>query len=579
MDSPKPPQPADGRAGRRPAVSQLRWLALTGILLAAGSTGRISAPLIGVCVTYGLWLLWLGLSAQASGRRTSTNGFGAAVDAMLPALGVSLSGGTHSPLWWAFLLPAATMAVPFGVWGAAGLGVGAWALAAGVSVVLPTAGEIAWQMLILTGVGVAAGGLVVAWLSVHRPARAVTSDPQLTANEAGESQRLLGVLSTTTRLNETTALDQLALRIVELVQAALRDDANAPVVRPAGLWIGSPEEGDWEVTVGFAPGDVQSRDGGPGALEDALQTGEPCVVTSPNEDSFVRRWVGLGTEDAAVIVPLSLLDGTSLGAVIMGLERRDVPSAAGLSLLRNVGINAALAWENANRYRALLREKDRLAELQEEARKRLARNLHDGPTQSIASIAMRANFARRQITRDPDVAIDEVAKVEEMARQTTREIRHMLFTLRPLILESQGLGPALYQLALKARDSHDEDIQLEIDPDSTDGMDLGVQGALFYIVEEAVTNAQKHAAAQHIWIRLKQKQGGLRLEVEDDGVGFNVGAVDAHYDQRGSLGMVNMRERAELAGGVLTVQSTEGEGTLISVSLPTIRPSESEQHE
>jgi signal transduction histidine kinase len=335
------------------------------------------------------------------------------------------------------------------------------------------------------------------------------------------------------------------------------------------LWIGTPAEGDWEVTIGFAPGKTDARGHDLGALDAALQSGEPQVVSVPGQDAFVSRWPGLDSAGALVIVPLTDTSGISLGAVLAGAGPETSLPEEGLAQLQAVGRTSALVWQSASRYQALLREKDRLNELQEEARRRLARNLHDGPTQSIASIAMRANFARRQIGRDPEVAAQEVAKVEEMARQTTREIRHMLFTLRPLILESQGLGPALYQLALKARDSHDEDIQLEIDPGSASEMEPGVQGALFYIVEEAVTNAQKHAAAQHIWIRLKQDGDGLRLEVEDDGVGFNVGAVDAHYEQRGSLGMVNMRERAELAGGILGVKSTEGQGTLIRVHLPS----------
>lgn len=91
------------------------------------------------------------------------------------------------------------------------------------------------------------------------------------------------------------------------------------------------------------------------------------------------------------------------------------------------------------------------------------------------------------------------------------------------------------------------------------------QGALFYIAEEAVNNARKHAAAENIWVRLSSDGEALVLKVEDDGVGFNVGAVDATYAQRGSLGMVTMRERAELVDGTFILQSSEGEGTRIEV--------------
>ena len=82
----------------------------------------------------------------------------------------------------------------------------------------------------------------------------------------------------------------------------------------------------------------------------------------------------------------------------------------------------------------------------------------------------------------------------------------------------------------------------------------------------------KHAEAEHIWVRLSKDTDSFTLEVEDDGVGFNVGAVDSNYEQLGSLGMVNMRERTELVDGKLLIRSAEGKGTLITVIVPLPRP-------
>jgi signal transduction histidine kinase len=155
-----------------------------------------------------------------------------------------------------------------------------------------------------------------------------------------------------------------------------------------------------------------------------------------------------------------------------------------------------------------------------------------------------------------------------MARRTTKEIRHMLFTLRPLILESQGMVAALMQLAEKMHETHDQNIIIQANPDVADEMEMASQGVVFYIAEEAINNARKHAEAEHIWVRLEHRNDIFVLEVEDDGVGFNVGAVDANYEQRGSLGIVNMRERAELVNGVLHIESTEGRGTCINVYVP-----------
>jgi signal transduction histidine kinase len=84
-----------------------------------------------------------------------------------------------------------------------------------------------------------------------------------------------------------------------------------------------------------------------------------------------------------------------------------------------------------------------------------------------------------------------------------------------------------------------------------------------------VNNARKYAEAEHIWVRVKNvAEDVVILEIQDDGVGFNVGAVDAGYENRGSLGMVNMRERSELVNGILKLESTEGKGTRIRLLIP-----------
>ena len=129
-----------------------------------------------------------------------------------------------------------------------------------------------------------------------------------------------------------------------------------------------------------------------------------------------------------------------------------------------IGNQAVVAIQNARLYRDLELEKERMMEIQEEARKKLARDLHDGPTQSVSALAMRANYVRRLMDRDPKVAAEELYKIEDMARQTTKEIRHMLFTLRPLVLESQGLIAALESMAEKMRDTYEQEVIIDADP-------------------------------------------------------------------------------------------------------------------
>jgi len=259
----------------------------------------------------------------------------------------------------------------------------------------------------------------------------------------------------------------------------------------------------------------------------------------------------------------------SYGVMVFAHPRPDFFDLDHIEMLEAICKHTIVAMQNAKLYQRLLEEKERIVELEEDARKKLARDLHDGPTQSVAAIAMRANYIRRLIERDPKSAADELYKVEDLARKTTKEIRHMLFTLRPLVLETQGLVAALQSLADKMKENYDLTVLIEAQPEVAERLELHAQGVLFYIAEEAVGNARKHAEAEHIWVRVKLAKPDIAaLEIQDDGVGFDVKAVTGTYETRGSLGMVNMRERTELVNGALHMESAQGKGTKITVLIP-----------
>ena len=140
--------------------------------------------------------------------------------------------------------------------------------------------------------------------------------------------------------------------------------------------------------------------------------------------------------------------------------------------------------------------------------------------------------------------------------------------LRPLVLESQGLTAALNQLSEKLQETHNQAVAINVGSAVESVMDSHQQGVIFYIVEEAVGNARKHAEAELISVNVQQQEDVVVVQISDNGVGFDTGAVDANYDQRGSLGMVNMRERAELLSAALRIDSAEGKGTKITIVVP-----------
>ncbi len=304
-----------------------------------------------------------------------------------------------------------------------------------------------------------------------------------------------------------------------------------------------------------------------GVLGLALQQAEPVFSSDARHDPELKYFVAF--QDARSILCVPLRAGfDNYGVLVFGSTAPNAFSDEHIELLTAIASQATIALQNATLYQNLLEEKERIIEVEEDARKQLSRDLHDGPTQSVAAIAMRVNYISRLLERDPSQVPQELQKVEELARQTTKEIRHMLFTLRPLILETQGLVPALQELAKKLRETHGQNVIVHVQEGVERFIDSNDQSVLFNIVEEAVNNARKYAEAEHIWVRLSRKNTYLLLEVQDDGVGFDIGEVDANYDQRGSLGMINLRERAELLNGTLRIESAEGKGTKITLIAP-----------
>ena len=305
-----------------------------------------------------------------------------------------------------------------------------------------------------------------------------------------------------------------------------------------------------------------------GGIGQTISQGEPTVIEDPSSDPEIGQIPAMRGCSSSYSIPLrSGLD--IYGVLLYGHPDKKFFNPNNREILDIISSQAINAMQNARLYQDLEQEKERMSEAQEEARKKLARDLHDGPTQTVSAIAMRVNFARRLMERSPQEAGKELLQIEDLARRTTKEIRHMLFTLRPLVLESQGLTAALEAMAEKMRETYSQEVIIEIDNDVITQLDMGKLGVIFYIAEEAANNARKHANAEHIWIRLNQGAPEIAtLAVEDDGIGFDVESVQTSYDSRGSLGMVNLRERAELVNGVLQVSSVPNKGTKIQIWIP-----------
>jgi signal transduction histidine kinase len=219
---------------------------------------------------------------------------------------------------------------------------------------------------------------------------------------------------------------------------------------------------------------------------------------------------------------------------------------------------AALAIENAR-----LREQSEQAAAMEE-RGRLARELHDSVTQSLYSVTMYTEAAARLMTAGQAAeAAEYLRDARDTAQEALREMRLMIYQLRPPVLEKGGLAVAL-QVRLDAVERRGG-IHAELIVEGEDHLLPGIQAELHQIAQEALNNALKHAHAREVQVRLHFGGAATCLEVQDDGVGFELTAAQAG----GGMGLPGMVERAQKIGARLEIQAAPGQGTKVLVEVPT----------
>ena len=299
----------------------------------------------------------------------------------------------------------------------------------------------------------------------------------------------------------------------------------------------------------------------------------PLIVN--DVDNYERHYKGIETATDFKTASLICVPLMAKGKVIGALEVLNKRSGENfnddnLDILTTFAAQSATAIENARLYRDLREEKDRIVALEEEVRKRLARDLHDGPAQLFSAIIMSAQFAKQILVRTPeklDKLRAEMEELEPLATKALHQVRTMLFDLRPVILETQGLAPALESYVKRLRLANDFAVSLQI-KDFSERLDAKAEAAIFSIVQEAVSNARKHAHATNLELGIARHDGNLVVTVRDDGQGFDVARMDKSYDQCGSLGLLNMRERAEMLNGEFSIESAVGQGTLVKLIVP-----------
>jgi two-component system sensor histidine kinase DegS len=206
----------------------------------------------------------------------------------------------------------------------------------------------------------------------------------------------------------------------------------------------------------------------------------------------------------------------------------------------------------------------RIIEAQENEKKRISRDMHDGPAQYLANIIYKSEYLSKIIETSPSKARKEIAEIQEDIRTTLKDIRRIIYDLMPMSLDDLGLIPTVKRLITDIGDNNDIEIVtfMESKEEILDNM---INLMIFRIVQESFTNILKHANAKHVKFSLIINHEMIALEIEDDGIGFD---LQSALDSRKGFGLYNLRERVELLNGNFNIITGDRMGTKIIIQIP-----------
>ncbi|PLR78257.1 histidine kinase [Bacillus sp. V3-13] len=206
----------------------------------------------------------------------------------------------------------------------------------------------------------------------------------------------------------------------------------------------------------------------------------------------------------------------------------------------------------------------KIIEAQEEERKRLSREIHDGPAQMLANVMMRSDLIERVYKeRSEEEAIKEIRSLKQMVRSALYEVRRIIYDLRPMALDDLGLVPTLKKYLQTIEEYHKNTKITFANIGENKRLPAKYEVALFRLVQESVQNALKHADATEIVVKMEIRRSNISVVIKDDGKGF-----DKTVKKPESFGILGMKERVELLDGSISIHSKPGSGTIVIVQVP-----------
>jgi signal transduction histidine kinase len=248
--------------------------------------------------------------------------------------------------------------------------------------------------------------------------------------------------------------------------------------------------------------------------------------------------------------------GELLGALTVVMPPREPLTSTGEKLLEDLAAQAGLLLRNARLIEELRASRQRLVTAQDEERRRLERNIHDGAQQQLVALAVNLKLARTLSVKDPHKAQEVLDRLQGEAQAAMEDLRDLARGIYPPLLADKGLAAALEAQARKAI------VPVSVDPDGVGRYPQEVEAGVYFCVLEALQNVAKYAEAGSVTVRLSQENGNLVFTVTDDGRGFDPQATPS------GSGLQNMSDRLEALGGTVEIVSAPGEGTTVTGRVP-----------
>ena len=209
---------------------------------------------------------------------------------------------------------------------------------------------------------------------------------------------------------------------------------------------------------------------------------------------------------------------------------------------------------------------------QEEERKKISRELHDQIANTLTGVNAQLADLKRETAGLDEFLRKKIAATQEMVQDSVEIIHRFARELRPTTLDDLGLIPALHSFAKAFSKQHGLRIDLAVSA-SIEELEMGKRTVLYRVTQEALTNVAKHARATHVEVRIRRGRGAVTLCIADNGKSFRVDPF-AYRQNSKRLGLMGMRERVEMVGGLFTIESRPGKGTSVHATIPALHPSQ-----